>query len=118
MFDLFDLGRYEVLLSQALVLEYEAVLKRPEQMLVHGFSETEISEILDTLIARSIQVKIHYSWRPQLRDVDDELVLEVAINGRADAIVTHNTSDFLPGAGFFGIEITTPGSIIKKRFQP
>ena len=31
-------------------------------------------------------VRIHYLWRPQLRDPEDEMVLETAVNGRADAI--------------------------------
>jgi predicted nucleic acid-binding protein len=84
-------------------------------MEVHGFSTSEITEILDTLVARALLVNLDYHWRPQLRDPDDELVLAVAINGRADAIVTHNLTDFLPEARFFGIEVLTPGRIISER---
>lgn len=39
-------------------------------------------------------VQVCFQWRPQLSDVDDELVLEAAINGYADCIVTHNVRDF------------------------
>jgi predicted nucleic acid-binding protein len=60
--------------------------------------------------------KIYFQWRPQLRDADDELVLEAAINGLADALVTHNVRDFLPAANNFGIQVITPGHIIKERF--
>jgi predicted nucleic acid-binding protein len=45
------------------------------------------------------------------------MVLEAAINGRADAIVTHNVRDFLPAAHRFGIEILTPGHILKERLS-
>ena len=59
---------------------------------------------------------IYFQWRPQLRDADDELVLEAAINGLADALVTHNVRDFLPAANNFGIQVITPGRLIKERF--
>jgi putative PIN family toxin of toxin-antitoxin system len=118
LLDQFDFGRYEILLSTALLLEYEEVLLRPEQMEVHGFSAGEVSEVLDTLAPRSSHVGLYYDWRPQLRDANDELVLAVAINGAADAIVTHNFADFLPAASAFGIRVLTPGRIMKERFRP
>ena len=52
----------------------------------------------------------------KLRDPDDELVLEAALNGGAEAIVTHNVRDFLPVTALHGLEVLTPGSIIKERF--
>ena len=39
-------------------------------------------------------VETHFMWRPQLRDPADELVLEAAVNGRAEALVTFNRRDF------------------------
>lgn len=51
--------------------------------------------------------------RPLLRDADDEMVLETAANGNAEAIVTHNVKDFLP-AGRLGIEVVTPGAIVRR----
>jgi len=39
-------------------------------------------------------VEVHFQWRPQSRDPNDEMVLEAAINGRADALVTYNVADF------------------------
>ena len=43
-------------------------------------------------------VEGHFQWRPQSRDPDDEMVLEAAINGWADALVTYNVAD-LPARG-------------------
>ena len=50
--------------------------------------------------------------RPTLHDADDEMVLEVALNGEADFIVTHNTRDFEPSWAL-GIEVTTPAEIVR-----
>ncbi len=45
------------------------------------------------------------------------MVLESAINGYAYAIVTHNVRDFMPAAATFGIQVLTPGAIIRERFR-
>ena len=60
----------------------------------------------------SVSTAIHMRWRPQLRDPGDEFVLEAAINGQADAIITYRRSDFLPAASFFGIAIMSPAKFI------
>ena len=48
-----------------------------------------------------------------LRDADDEMVLEAALNGQADAIVTHNVRDFATVRDL-GLEIATPGAIVRR----
>jgi predicted nucleic acid-binding protein len=50
-------------------------------------------------------------------DPSDEQVLDAAVSGHAEAIITHNVSDFLPAAKDFGIQVMTPGSILKERFS-
>ena len=45
-----------------------------------------------------------------LRDANDEMVLEVADNGDADFIVTHNLRDFAP-ADTLGIAVATPREV-------
>jgi predicted nucleic acid-binding protein len=57
-------------------------------------------------------VKVYYRWRPQMRDADDEMVLDAAINGRANAIVTHNLRDFLPAAPRFGLRVVSPATFV------
>lgn len=104
--------------SSALYLEYEDVLTRPEQIVAHGVSADAIARFLVATAYFTDQVRVYFSYRPQLHDANDEMVLEAAINGRADAIVTHNVRDFLPAAHRFGIEVLTPRSIIKERLKP
>ncbi|MGH8455277.1 MAG: PIN domain-containing protein, partial [Nevskiales bacterium] len=82
--------RLKPLVTTALFLEYEDVLKRPEHRLVTGLSEVQIDRFLAAFASASSPVKVHFRWRPQLNDASDELVLEAAVNGSADALVTHN----------------------------
>jgi predicted nucleic acid-binding protein len=65
-----------------------------------------------------VPVHLHYLWRPQLRDAGDEMVLETAVNGRANGLVTFNVEDFQPAACRFGIELLTPAqSLAAWRFS-
>lgn len=104
------------LISVALFLEYEAVLKRPEHLASSGLTEVDIDVVLDMVAAVSEKVELHYLWRPQLRDPADEMVLELAIAGAADAIVTFNARDFAVGAPHFGLEVMVP-RIFWKRLE-
>jgi predicted nucleic acid-binding protein len=89
-------------------LQYEAVLTRPEHHEKIGASVEEVGTILDTLCMLCDPVGISYLWRPVLRDPDDEMVLEAAINGAADRLLTFNERDF-KGAGRFNIRVERPG---------
>jgi putative PIN family toxin of toxin-antitoxin system len=108
------LGHVLPLATPALFLEYEAVLKRPEQRLVHGLRLNEIDDFLAAFAEAIEAVEISFSWRPQLSDAADEMVLETAINGRADILVTHNVRDFAKGAARFGIRVLRPGELLKE----
>lgn len=108
-------GRREVrmLASVPLFVEYEAVLSRPEHMMAMGLTRADIVAFLDALSVLVEPVKLHYLWRPQLNDVADEMVLETAINRRADAIVTFNERDFRVAARF-GLSVMTPAETMRR----
>ena len=40
---------------------------------------------------------VHFLWRPFLRDLDDDMVLECAVASSSQYIVTHNVKDFKRG---------------------
>ena len=105
-------GRYKALVSVPLMLEYEAVLKRPEQIKVSGRSEAMTDAFLDAFCLCVEPVHLHYLWRPQLRDPADEMVLETALNGRANALVTLNVGDFATAANFH-LPVLTPGAFLQ-----
>jgi predicted nucleic acid-binding protein len=97
-----------------MVIEYEAVCQREENREAAGLTETEVDQFLDALVALLEPVEIFYLWRPQLRDADDEMVLEAAINGRADIIVSFNVRDYGRATARFGIEVIRPAEALRR----
>ncbi len=104
-------GRFEINLSVPLVLEYEAVAKRSRWHDKPSWSH--VSNILDYLCAVGRQQQIHFLWRPRARDPQDDMVLEVAVAGQCDGIVTYNKKDFAE-AKSFGLELFTPKEFLEK----
>jgi predicted nucleic acid-binding protein len=107
-------GRVTLLASVALALEYEAVLSRIEHRVAADLSGEEVSVFVDAIIVLAQQVTMHFLWRPQLRDLCDEMVLESAINGEADAIVTFNARDFGDAPGHFGVDLLLPREVMMR----
>jgi putative PIN family toxin of toxin-antitoxin system len=101
-----------IVATVALFLEYEAVLTRPEHLARAGMTLAEAQRALDVLAAVAEPIEPHFLWRPTLKDADDDMVLEAAVNGRADAIVTFNARDFAGVAESFGIAILTPLEVL------
>lgn len=106
-----------MLLSVPPLIEYEATCQRAEHRLASGLSETEIETFLDGLVFLAEPVETHYRWRPQLRDAGDEMVLEAAVNGRAQAIVTFNRRDYGQAPENFGIEVLSPSEALMRTQQ-
>ena len=106
-------GKIDAVATVALFLEYEAVLKRPENLRPSGASNADIDILLDDLSRFCIEAESRIKWRPQLRDADDEIVLDAALNGRARAIVTFNRSDFLAAARRFAIDVISPIDLLR-----
>lgn len=102
------------LVTTALFLEYESVLLRPEQIEAHGFAPSDVHVFLSEFAALSEAVEVHFLWRPVLSDPRDEMVLEAAVNGRADALVTHNIKDFSAAHGLFGVSIMKPSAFLQR----
>ena len=86
---------FHLLLSVRLMIEYQAVLNRAGNLTASGVTESDIRDILDELARVCIPLKLaYYVWRPRLRDANDDMVLQTAANGNADAIVTFNLAGF------------------------
>jgi len=104
--------RFVLLLSVPLMLEYEAVLTRPEQLAACKTSKEDVSAVLDELAWIAKRVEMTIRLRPMLPDPNDEMVLETAINGQADAIVTFNVRDFAGAAARFGCSVLRPAQVV------
>lgn len=96
--------RFEFVLSVPLLLEYEQALlsARPP-----GVNAQDVQVFLDYLCLEARLQEIFYLWRPHLRDPKYDLVLEAAVAGGCEAVVTHNRRHF-EGAAKFGISVLSP----------
>jgi putative PIN family toxin of toxin-antitoxin system len=111
---LMHLGRFRAIASVAMMLEYEAVLTRPEHLAAFHLTAQEVERFLDSMSALIEPVTPFFLWRPQLRDPADEHVLEAAVNGGADGIVTFNLGHFQVAASRFGIAALRPGDALRR----
>ena len=107
-------GAVRLLASPALFLEYEEVLGRPEQRAAHGLSSERLNDFFTALADIIEPVRVYIQWRPQLKDADDEMVLETALNGRAAAIITHNLKDFALVPSRFQLRVLRPAELVKE----
>ena len=107
------LGRYEPLMGQALFAEYESVLSRAGLFVRSPISAQERNALWAAIASRCRWVRVYYLWRPNLPDETDNHVVELAVAGGAEMIVTHNTRDFERAElRFPGLHILTPGELI------
>lgn len=108
--------RYLLLISVPLMLEYEAVLTRPEHLDAAGLTREEAGVLLDAVAATGEPAGRHLSWRPQVKvtDPDDDMVLETAANGRADGIATFNLRDLAAPARRFGLFAERPDACLRR----
>ena len=106
--------RFDLLLSVPLLLEYEAVLTRPEQLAACGLQGYEIERFLRALVAVATPVRFAFRWRPTLIDPADDMVLETAVNGGADAIVTFNLRHFAAAKQSFRCDVLPPGRALQE----
>ena len=98
-------GWFKPAVSVPLFLEYEAVLKRPG--LIPNLTAVDIDNILNYMLSRSSLCQIYYLWRPCLKDPQDDMVLELAVQSQSRFIVTFNIKDFRKSE-LFGITAITP----------
>ena len=105
-------GGFEVAVSVPLVLEYEAALLR---QVVPGSSwkEQDVRDLVDYLCDVGRAQEVFFLWRPFLRDPGDDMVLELAVAGACDAIVTHNVRDF-HGAEELNVRVLTPKQFLQE----
>ena len=99
------------LISVPLILEYEAVGMREAERL--NIPAPAIDAIVRAFCFFGRETPIHFRTRPSLPDPGDEFLLELAVAGRADAIITHNVKH-LTGAERFGIPVMTPRQFLRR----
>ena len=110
LLSLIDSKKFTFFLSVPLVLEYEAVAKRMSRIL--GLTHSDIEDIIDYICTVGDHRKVHFLWRPNLKDPSDDFVLELAVESECNYIVTHNIKDF-KNINKFNLKAITPQELLR-----
>jgi len=97
-----------LLLDYKLVCEYRDVALRSKLIAASGRTREDLEAFIELLESIATPVLVQIRYRPLSQDENDDMVLDVAINGQADAVVTNNIRDLRPAAEQFGIPVLTP----------
>ncbi len=104
-------GKVKPIFGNALWLEYEDLLGR--DIWTNSTSDSERRQVLSALIKVGQWVTVYYGWRPNLPDEADNHLIELAIAGGADVIITHNIRDIKRGELLNSIKVQSPSDFLE-----
>ena len=109
-------GELPLVVHQKLVYEYRDVFSRPTTLADTGLAWADAELVLAHLVARAQEVHVRYLWRPNLRDEGDNHLIELAVAGNAQAVVTHNVRDLARGElAWPRLRILTPAQFLEEQ---
>ena len=107
------IGQYKPLISNALFQEYEDVISRKRIRRTTPLSDREIRTLLDSFYEVCRWLPIYFLWRPNLKDENDNFLVELAIAGNCHVIVTYNTKDLSSAELIFDdLKIVKPETLL------
>ena len=107
-------GEYLPLISNPLFQEYEDVSSRKRVKETCPLGAREIRDLLNAFYSVCSWVPIYYLWRPNLKDEDDNFLIELALAGNSQKIVTNNVKDIETAElKFEDLRILTPQQILR-----
>ncbi len=107
--------RYVPLMGAALLVEYEDVMGRADLFRISRLAQRERDELLDIFLANCEWTRVYYLWRPNVRDEADNHLVELAIAGGAECLVTNNLRDLRSmELRFPSLRVLAPGAFMKE----
>jgi putative PIN family toxin of toxin-antitoxin system len=107
-------GDYAPIVGAALFAEYEDVLGRDSLWTKSPLSVAERTAVFDGFMSVCRWVEVFFAWRPNLPDEADNHLIEIAVAGNANAVVTRNIRDFSGGdLRFPALPILTPAQCLE-----
>jgi putative PIN family toxin of toxin-antitoxin system len=104
-------GDYQLLYSDPLLAEIADVLARPRLRAKYGLTTEEVATVLSLILLRGEPI-VPARRIDICRDPTDNMVLEAAVAGQADAIVSGD-KDLLKLDPFEGIPVLSPAAFLR-----
>lgn len=102
-------------MGQALFFEHEALLARSEMWSKAPINKRERETLWNAYLSVCRWVRVYYLWRPNLPDEADNHLVELALAGGAEHIVTHNIRHFMKSElRFPHLKIRTPNQFLRE----
>lgn len=111
-------GEITPIFGASLFSEYEDVLARQDLFAQSPLDEVERAYLFNGILSLSEWVRIYYLWRPNLTDEGDNHIVELAVAGGAEAVITANLRDFASSElSFPGLKFLNAASFLEWRTQ-
>jgi putative PIN family toxin of toxin-antitoxin system len=107
-------GEIVPLMDLKIGLEYRDVALRPEHLHAANQTRSGMLRLIELFEVFAEPVEIVTKTRPLSPDPNDDMILDVAINGRADSLVTNNAKHFVAAGSRFGIPVLSPAELLRK----
>ena len=107
-------GFCRLALSQPVFTEYQDVLTRDSSLVSFALCREDIEKILRYIAYISQETDPRFLFRPNLKDENDNMFVELAIASQSEYLITSNTKDFISGELLFdSFQLITPGFFLK-----
>jgi putative PIN family toxin of toxin-antitoxin system len=109
-------GEIEMAISVPVFQEYRDVLSRPDNQTLLGLDDADVDTIMSFVATIGRVTHISYSWRPNLRDEADNMIVELARASASRFLITRNVRDMTIGSDLKNddIDVVTPGGFLRR----
>jgi putative PIN family toxin of toxin-antitoxin system len=109
-------GEIEMAISVPVFQEYRDVLSRSHNKTLLGLDDADVDTIMSFVATVGRVTHISYSWRPNLRDEADNMIVELARASASRFLITRNLRDMTVGSDLKNddIDVVTPGEFLRR----